>query len=257
MKQLNVLFILCLVYAVWTPANMIAQQPFSGFLVFEEHIAPADMPQFDKVQKEAFDLWKKNKFDVPVLGYLTDESSYYWVIPIRSFASIDTLFHKLDLIGVKMEEQGYNNAKKFRDLSSYSSSVMVWDPELSYHPNGVMINSMENRFTIWNFIHLLSGHEKEAADVLKKNREFYEENDLDLSWETFHVMLGEDNPLMIVMVRDKNDALFYNKNSQFWQEHGEKLRELRNNLFQHARKVETKTGWYQERFSNRPNDEKY
>ena len=88
------------------------------YLVIEEFVQPADLPAFSDVQQEAIDLGNKSNVEMSVFAYATDASSFYWVIPIKNFASIDKVIATMAEQGEKMKAEGYDPDKKFRDLST-------------------------------------------------------------------------------------------------------------------------------------------
>ncbi len=253
MKNFTALILIGLVLTALYPNAVIAQQSSPPwFLVFEETVSPANRTRFMEVQQEAVDLWKKHNLDIPIMTYENDDNALYWVTPIRNFASIDTLFQKMGQLSEKLKAEGYDGDAKFRDLSTVSSTVMMWVPELSYHPNGESQNSIEEPYTEWMFAYVLSGHEKEVSDAFKKLITYFKENQVDYPWDTFHVMLGNDTPLIIGVFRGENQSVIHAKRDRMWQEHGAELGKLWGNITKHARKIENKTGWYNPSLSNMP-----
>jgi hypothetical protein len=252
MKQLILLVVLGLVFGTMVPEVLTAQQSPPWFVVFEETVSPSNRAQFMKVQKEAVGLWNKYQFDVPVYAYENDDNAIYWVVPIRNFASIDTLYQKMMQLSDKMMDNGYDGAAKFRDLSTVSGSVIMWDPELSYHPNDEFRQTQDEPYIEWMFIYLLSGHEKEFADAVKQYIRFYKKHNIDYPWDTFRVMLGNDTPAMIAMFKSKDPASMRTKDAILHEKHQEEFGKLWNNLILHTRKIENKTGWYRSDLSNLP-----
>lgn len=254
MKQVFLMRFALLAFALLTSVVLPAQQSSPPwFVVFEEHVSPADRAQFMKVQKEAVELWKTHQLDIPVYAYQNDDNALYWVIPIRNFASIDTLYKKMGEFSEKTKAAGYDGDAKFRDLSTISTTVIRWDPELSYHPNDVFM-SPGKPYMEWMFINLRSGHEKEMADAIKKYIDFYSKNNIDNPWDTFHVMMGNDNPAMIIMFRAESPVTMRTLDAQIYEQHGEELNNLWNNAIMHARKIENKTGWEMPSFSYMPGE---
>jgi hypothetical protein len=253
MKYCTLFLLAGLVLSALSAIPAAAQQSSPPwFIVFEETVSPANRVRFMEVQHEAVDLWKKHNLDVPVMAYENDDNALYWVVPIRNFASIDTLFQKMGQLSEKMKAEGYDGDAKFRDLSTISSTVMMWVPELSYHPNDESGNSIEKPYTEWMFAYLLSGHEKEAADAIKKFKAYYIEHEIDYPWETFRVLLGHNTPLLIGMFRGTTPADLDTQNGLIWKEHGAELGKLWGDVTKHAWKIENKSGWYNASLSNRP-----
>lgn len=135
MKKLSFFIVLCLTMYVVNVNNIWAQEAEEPtlFLLIEEFVAPSDMAEFWKVQSEAQEFFDELKFDMTFYTYRTDDNSFYWALPIKSFASIDELFAKMMSNQKRLKEKGYDPIAKFRDLSTMSQSVVSWNKEHSYH----------------------------------------------------------------------------------------------------------------------------
>ncbi len=254
MRKFAALAIVCLILMSLYPAESYAQQNSSQwFVVFEESVSPANRTQFDKVQKEAVDLWKKHKMDVPIYAYGNDDNAIYWVVPIQSFASIDTLYQKMGQLTNSMkEEDNYNGNEKFRDLSTMSQSVIMHAPELSYHPDGQDGQTAETPYVEWMFCKLRSGHEQEAADVIKKYISFYKQNNIGSSWDAYQVMFGNDLPQIILMFSDKDRAAMASKDNALREKYSTDFDNMWKDFRQHVRSIDNKTGWFMPSYSNMP-----
>lgn len=228
-----------------------AQQPAPvNFVVFEEIVSPSDMAAFSKVQQQAIDLMKKHQFNVPVYCYSTDDNIIYWVMPIKNFGSLDTIFEKSAATSKKMAEQdGFDGEKAFRDLSTVRSSVIQWSPELSYHPNSNFGQSPDKQYVEWAFCSLKSGHEKEAADAVKKYIDFYKKNGENYEWDVYKVLFGYDNPMWILMITEMNPVAKYQREADIFKKYSKEIEVLWSDLAQHMRKVENKTGWFRPTWS--------
>jgi hypothetical protein len=232
--------------------NSRAQQaaPPLNFVVFEEMVSPADMPAFAKTQQQAVDLWKKHGLNVPIYCYGTENNVFYWVIPIKNFGSIDTLFEKFSGVTKKMKEaDGYDGSKEFRDLSTTRSSVIRWAPELSYHPDGKFGQTPDKPYAEWTFCSIRSGHEKEAGDAIKKYIEFYRKTGEVYEWDIYHVDFGYDTPMMILMTLSENPVAIRQREAATWEKHSQEFMDLWNNFTSHVRKIEKNTGWYRPEWS--------
>jgi hypothetical protein len=250
MKKIGILALLCLMFASFIPEVLYAQQSPSLLVVFEEKVAPCDYPQFIKAQKETVELWKKYQIDVPVYAYQNDEYAFYWVVFLHNFASLDTLFTKFSQISAKLKKDGFDGNAKFRDLSTMSYSVMMWDPELSYHLDDSFIQTMDNRYVEWSFYYLLSGHEQEVADAVKAFARFNREKQIDYSFDTFKVLMGNETPAMIVMMRAENPLSMRTRESNFMDKYGKDFSPMWDQFAIHLRKIENKQGWFIPSFSN-------
>ncbi|WP_303925784.1 hypothetical protein [Draconibacterium sediminis] len=215
-----------------------------NFLVFEEFVQPANSEAFNKVQQEAIDLWKELEFDLTFFTYSTDVSSYYWVIPIQNFAAIDQLYAKIGELTTKMKDSGFDAVKKFRDLSTTRETIIHWNKDLSYHPNGNVGQTKENRYCEWTFFYLKAGHEKEMADAIKQYIDFFDSIDETWEWDVYTVSMGYDSPCWILMDRSENSLALKKLESSLQEKYGETFGKLWKNIQPHLRKMDVVTGWF-------------
>lgn len=245
MKKIFMSIGFCILISGLFVFNLSAQNAPSSFVVFEEFVAPADVAAFSKVQQQAVDLWKKHNFDVPILSYGTEDYTFYWVIPIENFGSIDGIFQKSSAITKKMkEEDGFDGDKAFHELSTVRSSVIMSAPELSYHPDGNYGQTADKTYCEWSFCSLKQGHEKEASEAIKKWIEFYKTSGEKYEWDVFHVIFGHDTPMLILMTRSKDPSTIRQMEAGLWEKHRKEFGELWNGFAAHLRKIENKTGWF-------------
>ncbi|MEZ5105299.1 MAG: hypothetical protein R2757_12445 [Draconibacterium sp.] len=251
MKKMSRIFTLCILFTGFFTVNAIAQEANTmpqNFLVMEEFVEPANMQAFWQVQQKAVDLWHKYELDLSIYTYRTDESSFYWIVPIRNFGGIDEVFKKANEVTTKMKGDGFDGDKEFRELSTTQSSVIHWSEELSYHPNGVR-DQADNRYCEWLFVSLLSGHEKEAAEAVKAYKTFFDSIDESDDWDCYTVMLGYDSPMWVFMWRDKSALAMREHDKELYDKYKDKLHELYMGVGKHVRKTESRSGWFMPEWS--------
>lgn len=231
--------------------NTLAQQPAPvNYVVFEEIVSPSDLAAFNKVQQQAVDLWKKHKFELPIYCYGTDDNIFYWVIPIENFGSIDGIYSKSAAVTNKMrDEDGFDGDKAFRDLSTTRSRVIMWSPDLSYHPSGKAIQPASKPYVEWTFCSLRQGHEKEAADAIKKYIEFYKRVKEPYEWDINIVTFGYDTPMWVLMTRSESREAIRKLEGELYKKYSKELDAMWNEFILHVRKIEHKTGWYRQDWS--------
>lgn len=247
----KMLLLVLLGWMVFPPHAVQAQNP-PWFLVMEEQVAPWGVKQFMEAQQEVVAKWEKYGFDVPVFAYQNDENSFYWVIQLRNFGSLDTLYNKMRLVTELMRSDGFDNRMVFRDLSSVNHMVMMWVPRLSYHPNDEFAQSTGRAYVEWSFIYLLAGHEEEAAAALGAYLDFFAENRLDASWDVFRVLLGNGTPAFLMMTRAENPAVLRTRENIYYNHFRDDFNRLWNDLSVHVRKIENRKGWFMPSLSNLP-----
>lgn len=253
MKHIILMVVINMALASPEPqATAIQQSPPGWFIVFEEKGAAASPAQFMKAQKEAVDMWKKQNPDIPVFAWQNDDNTLYRVIPILSFASIDTLYRKMEQVSEINKAGGNGEEKSSGNLSTVSGTVMVWVPELSHHPDAEFSHRPDKPYTEWMFAYLLPDHEEKVQEALQRFRDYYIEKKLDYPWDTFRVLLGNNTPVMIGLFRAESPAALQKMGNRIWKKHGEELGSLWNEVMRHTWKVENKTGWFNQSLSNIP-----
>ena len=248
MKKNVLFFASCLLMALFLNFNVLAQDDDPGMvLLFEEFVAPADMAQFWNVQQEAIDLFKEIDLKMTVWAYQTDQNSFYWAFPIKNMAGIDEVFATMMKSNQMLKEKGFDGTAKFRDLSNVSTSVVRWNQEISWHPQG---STEEGKnFHEWSFIYLKAGHEMEAANAAKKYIEFYKSINSDYAWDIYEVVLGEHTPCWILEVQAVDEATMRKNDDEMNKKYGEDFRKLWQNMVQHVRTIETRKGWFMPNWS--------
>ena len=247
MKKLGLLICLLILFTGFFTLNLRAQEAPAmpeNFLVIEEFVAPSDMAAFNEAQQKAVDLWKKHDFGISLYTYRTAENSIYWVVPIQDFGGIDDVFSKADDIVAKMEADGYDADKEFKDLSTTRQSVLHWVKDLSYHPEGNMGQSADKPYCEWTFVSLRSGHEKAAAGVVKKYIDFYNSVGENYEWDIYAVALGYDTPMWILMNRAESELAMREQEAKLSEKYQDTFRELWMEFSTHVRKYENQKGWF-------------
>jgi hypothetical protein len=246
MKKFSFLLVLCLFMGTFFVTTTHAQETEEPnlILLMEEFVAPADGADFRKVQQEAFDALDKLDFDVTIWAYQTSENSFYWAMPIKNFGGIEEIYASMHNYTKKLKENGFDSDAKFRNLSNISQSVVMWNKELSYHPDGDGQDEAGKNFHEWRFYYLKSGHEKEVAEAVKKYIEFYKNIDSDYSWDVYQVVFGEHTPCWIIEVQDVSEAALRTTEAALMKDYRDDFGKLWQNMVQHVRTIETKKGWY-------------
>ncbi|MDX1283547.1 MAG: hypothetical protein R3182_00975 [Draconibacterium sp.] len=243
-----VLFIgLCILFTGFVSFSSRAQEAPTipeYYVVFEEIVSTADMDKFNEVQSKTVELWKKHNMDITLYCYVNDENSYYWVVPVMNFAGIDDLFKKGSEYQKKMQADGFDGIKEFRDLSTGRQMVIHWEQDLSYHPSGQFGQRSDNSYVEWTFFYMKQGHEKEASEVTKKYIDFYNSVPETYEWDVYSVIFGDDTPAWLFMLRAESEIALRKQELELNKKYGDKFKELWAEFTPHIRKVENKKGWF-------------
>lgn len=256
MKNFILLTVLGLFLCVVTTPVVQAQdnEGSTMFLVFEESVAPENMPEFLKVQSEAFEKFDELNFDMTIYAYRLQDFSFYWAMPIENFASIDALFSKFIKNQQLLIDNGYDPAQEFRGLSSLSHFVVNWNKELSYYPADYKAPEEPDTYYEWTFVHLKSGHEKEAADIIKKYQKLYDSIEDTYQWDVYEVLLGNKTPCWILESQAKSAIEMRTLENNLNSKYGEQFTELWTEFVKHVDGMENKKGWYLPDWSRYPGE---
>lgn len=252
MKKYALLFVFCMLF--WGIKSMVGQTqdeaPPPFYVVFEEFVAPSDLPAFKALQDKAIKLWIKHEMDVPIWAYQNNDNAYYWVIPLNNFAGLDGLYQKMMTFSETLKEkEGFDGDQEFRDLTTGRQLVLSWSNELSYHPAGNYGQTADKSYIEWMFCYLKAGHEKEVAAAAKKYIEFYNSIDESYEWDIYMTMIGYDTPMWIFMTRSKNAIEMRQLEADLWAKYNTELEQLWLDFSKHVRKFENKTGWFLPKWS--------
>uniref|UniRef100_UPI0032162E71 hypothetical protein n=1 Tax=uncultured Draconibacterium sp. TaxID=1573823 RepID=UPI0032162E71 len=254
MNRFTLLIVLCFLFTAFSLQQTNAQEatPPENFVVFEEFVSPYDLPAYTKAQEKVIDLWNEYDVEVPVYAYRNDDNAFYWVVPVENFAGMDNLYTTMMGVWKKMKEEGNFDAdKEFRDLSTGRQTMIHWSKELSYHPSGEFGQSKEKPFVEWTFCYLRAGHEKEAAEAVKKYKTFYDGIDENYEWDVYSVTIGHDTPCWILMVRAENELALRNLEDDLFKKYSEDFQKMWQDFSQHVRKFENKKGWFLPKWSSK------
>ncbi len=241
MKNFVMCFVLFLFIGVYGQAQE-NDEP-SMFFVIEEFVSPSDLTEFRKVQSENLDIFDKHLANLSFSAWQTDNNSFLWTVPIKSFACIDKIYETKMQNQKVLNEKGYDGAAEFRDLSKFDISVVMWNEELSFNPD-MPDNDVDPKFYEWMFFYLKSGHEKEAAAIMKKYKDFYLNNEVSYQWNTYEVVLGNQIPCWIIGTSDESEIALRQNEKALQEKFGEEFNKLWIEFSQHLDKTKVIKGWY-------------
>ncbi len=216
---------------------------YTNYIVYEEVIAPADVPYYAEIQNKHTELFKKHGFTIPMLSYRTDEFSYYWVIPIKNFASLDDLYKSFNEFHAKLMEDEEFDSDALNDKYTQNQFIIHHSESLSYNPEGGGQNE-NNTYCEWTYVYLKSGHGKAAAEAIKKYKEFYDGIEETYQWDVFNVVIGPETPCWIFMTRAESEMALRKLETEMSEKYGEDFKKMWGEFIPHVRKMENLKGWF-------------
>ena len=249
MRNSTLFLVVCMFCMAFAVSTSNAQERPRTFMVMEEFVAPADMSAFWEAQNKVFEQFDKHQPDFSFWTYRTDESSFYWVMPLENFASLDAMPEKMNAFSKKMKEDGIETDKLFRDLSTMRHTFIYWREDLSYHPGEEMMQREDNTYCEWMFAYLKAGHEKEAAEAVKKYHEFYDGVDESYEWDVYQVIFGHDTPCWIFMLRAESELALRKAEDELGKKYDDEFQKMWQGFASHVRKFENRKGWFMPNWS--------
>ena len=246
MKKFTLFFVAALFAAVFSMNQTHAQptEPAGMYFIMEEFVAPADMAEFWKVQSEGLKMFDQLGFKMNYGAFHTDHSSFYWAVPIKNFASIDTFYAQWMEQTKAMKEAGWDPEAKFRDLSNISQFVVVRNKDLSYQPAEQAADAPMPKFWEWTFMYLKAGHEKEAADAIQQYIDFTKKEGINYYWDIYQVVLGQHTPCWVLETSADSEEQLRHLENELDAKYKDDYRKLWQNFAKHVRAMETTKGWF-------------
>lgn len=231
------------------------EKDMNGYLLWEDHVNPADFDTYEKAVKMQMELMKEANAPFPINTYQTSDYIFYYVTPIKNFAGIDKLFDSFSELYKANEEAMNSIDEAYEGTYAYTlPRIFFWNEDLSYKPEEPMEGLKDAKFFYMGQCYVKQGKGKEMGEVFKKFVELYKENNIPRGFSTYYGSFGFETPFMFWTTYDKNAADFWMNGKKI----NEKLGDNADNLWIEAekfmRKFEYKTGWYRDDLSYQPEE---
>jgi len=249
MKKIYLFLALCTLLTGFVTVNSRAQENPTFFIVFEEFVSPVNLNAYSEVTEKVHNLWGKVNMDIPVYCYNNDEDAFYWVIPLFNL-SLEGLYDKMTGVHKQMvEEQNFDPEKAYNGLYTGRQSIIRWLNDLSYHRDGKFGQSPDKIYIEWTFCSLISGHEEEAGEAVKKFVDFFSKTDETYEWDVYEVSLGYDTPMWIIMDSAESPLAMRQLEMKLYEKYQDDLKDMWQEFAKHLRKTKNVSGWFRQGWS--------
>ncbi len=210
MKSIH-LFVAFCIFAMAIPFQTQAQgnnDPI--YAVYTYEIMPEKVKAEEAFVKEMMSTLKNNGVKGPVWSTaVTNTNKFMYIMPLKNMAQLDENPWK-DI----MEKMGEKNWKILIDKakgheSSFSSSVLELDSDLSYMPDGLSVQTPGKDFRAWNIFHIKPGKYDEAKAMAKKIKAVYANKNAAFHYRVYHNKFGGDGNTLVVVSSHKNMGDYY------------------------------------------------
>lgn len=228
------------------------------FYLVEDEVMPSKYFEYMDALKGFRKFLEEKKYPNPVYVYSDDEFNFYFSYPVgKSFAAMDSLFGEWDA-SYQKDKEGWDAVFDAFDGNYHGSSeyIMTWVESLSYTPANENRRAMDYPFTDVMNWYILPGKMKEAKKLMKDWVKLYQDNNIEVGFNTFIGGFGAERPMIRITSRFKDrteyGALTDRANKKM--EEVEGMKELWAETMKVTRKIENVAGWYRTKLSYIPEE---
>lgn len=181
------------------------------YLIHEELIRPESMPAYESAAKDFMAALAEKKVSSPALtwnAYITDDLHYLYVMPIASFAALDSSPAEWDKAKAAVGADRWSTLERrgAAATSSYNEFVTMHRPDLSYIPANPRLKPEEERFIQLNFYYLLPGKQSEAEAISRDYVALFKQKNISDPFSIYMGVMGNDLPVVVAVIPAKSAA---------------------------------------------------
>ncbi|UCC40096.1 MAG: hypothetical protein JSV96_01150 [Candidatus Aminicenantes bacterium] len=232
------------------------EQKAQLFFVEEVVVKPSMVAEYEAYVRNVLDLVNKHGFPYPWTVFSTKDLHYFFVLPVDSYAAIDSFFKALEKLYAKIGKENAQALQK-KVVGTYKHfrySCYRHVPEMSYHPENPRLKPEEENFVYMGYSYVIGGKEGEVKDYVKKVAEFCKEKNTTNRWDTYACEFGTDMPLYVSLEFGKSAGDFWTQEDEFHEAHEEEIMKMLPKYLACFRKFEYKTGWLRPELSYMPKE---
>jgi len=184
------------------PAAAQEPGPPQFLLVHTETIRPPMMDAYVENTKAFVDMVQKHRDVMKTFNaaaFQTDEMEMVYVMPMTSFADMDTLSGEF----MAMEQAGGDAWKQLMEQGAGTTVkadewVVIRLADASYEAAEPAVTPEAAKVFRWDFYYLEPGKEADATQLAKDVKALYEQKGLHDSWSVFQAIMGSELPYFVV-----------------------------------------------------------
>jgi hypothetical protein len=182
------------------PAQDMSQPQL--FLLHEELANPSRLADYESTTKEFIAALKASNsasfpgFDV----VMTDDFSYFFVAPIKSFADLGAVGQGFAEVAGKLGEAKFAEMMRRAGEPMHASndSVVTSRPDLSYWPADYAKAASEAKAVNYDVYYVLPGREMDAEAIAREWQALYKQKGMTEGYMVYQALTGHDLPVWAV-----------------------------------------------------------
>jgi hypothetical protein len=225
------------------------------YLVFECTVKPSLEAKFYDAAKEEVAFYSKHNFPYSWEVYASDDSHYYWLVPVADYADVGNCFKALADAEAKGASEYQALIGKFGESYEFErSAVYTFTPEFSIIPEKPRFKPAETNFVFLDIWYFMPGKEQELTKLNSEWRALREKfkNKIRDTWYCWVGGLGTDQPVHVYIGPDKDPSEFFKHNAEMWKIMGKEASDLQAKMLTYLRKREGRMVWLQPELSYTP-----
>lgn len=237
--------------------SLDAQKPNKQlWFQWDDLVYPAKVAEYVEATKAVNEFLKEQKYPAPMNVYSSDDFHYYYVMPISSYAAIDTMEMMWTKIFQEVgEEKMAPLWKAFTGTQELGRKrIYVHRPDLSYTAESSYLGDKEANFLLLYICYPMYGMGMQFEDVCKKYVDLYKTKNIDASYNLFEILLGDEEPCYFFVMNGENAAAYYAKSMELWNILEADAKEIQQEMYSLLRKVDVKHLWYRKGLSYIPGE---
>jgi len=232
------------VLMLW-PASAAAQDEEAGptwWVVFSEHVSPANAEAFEAASAEFNEVIKANApADMVFYTLSGPETGYMYAVPMTGMEDFSKLNQQwMGMINkIGWDKWEAMSAKSDPMVEYRETNFYVEMPDQSYHPEGFEENMGDQMLRHMDYLYPTAGMEDEFGDLMKEWVALYKDNGIETGWTAYQAVTGEDLPMVVLitpaastgdyyMMSDKVDEMLGDAGKQLMQKSVAMMRKFRH-----------------------------
>lgn len=255
-RTARILVIVTLVIVLTAPgaAQTAPPPPPELYLMADIRVEVARAQDYEMCLKDLIARLDQQGFPVRFDAYSTDDSRYYIIYGVESFAGVDRWRSAWRDFEARTGPAEFLALRRRMASSELERSYMFWyfRTDISYLPPKERLKPEEIGYYTWDFVWLVPGAEAEFEAINKEWIALSESRGARDPFLTYAGELGTDGPVYCWFEYGKSAADYSAAEERFWKALGEAGADLSRRTRALIRKLESKTGRYRPDLSYAP-----
>ena len=202
--------VLLMGFGIVLTAAPAEEQESQLLLVEEQVVKPAKIAELEAALKEMVAYCVEHNYQYSWTTYSDDDYRYYYVVPIKDLADIDTIVTAGRELGEKVGDPWMTLMSKYLGTYEYvKQSVIRKRPDLSYVPENPRLKPDEAVYIRRGLCYVKADKVLEFEKIMKKWVALFKAKNIDGGFNTFIGEMGTDNPFYFYAESGKSPADFF------------------------------------------------